>query len=133
VTPGASRELTACWRAQLVKCAADRLGAITVTGFEEVFAGLYGFARMSSFRTDEEDYLIHITMGTHVQQICFFLLAESRHLPGRLLQTSPPPRDRAGTGTYRLIDLDLSKYDALANLSATPGAWAFLIRRGLDR
>jgi Sigma54-dependent transcription regulator containing an AAA-type ATPase domain and a DNA-binding domain len=30
------------------------------------------------------------------------------------LQASPPPRDRDGTGTYRVIDLDLSKYDALA-------------------
>lgn len=82
--------------------------------FEEVFAGLYGFARAGRFRTDEEDYLIHITTGTHVQQICLFLLAESRHLPGRLLQTSPPPRDEPGEGTYRIIDLDLSKYDALA-------------------
>ena len=82
--------------------------------FEEVFAGLYGFALSSRFRTDEEDYLIHITTGTHVQQICLFLLAESRHLPGRLLQTSPPPREEPGEGTYRIIDLDLSKYDALA-------------------
>jgi transcriptional regulatory protein RtcR len=82
--------------------------------FEEVFAGLYGFALSSRFRTDEENYLIHITTGTHVQQICLFLLAESRHLPGRLLQTSPPPRDEPGEGMYRIIDLDLSKYDALA-------------------
>ena len=82
--------------------------------FEEVFAGLYGFARGKQFRTDEEDYLINITTGTHVQQICLFLLAESRHLPGRLLQTSPPPRELPGEGTYRIIDLDLSKYDALA-------------------
>jgi transcriptional regulatory protein RtcR len=82
--------------------------------FDEVFAGLVGWAREGRFRPDEEDYLIHITTGTHVQQICLFLLAESRHLPGRLLQTSPPPRDLAGIGTYRIIDLDLSKYDALA-------------------
>lgn len=82
--------------------------------FEEVFAGLYEFARQRRFRTDDEEYLIHITTGTHVEQICLFLLAESRHLPGRLLQTSPPPRDQSGTGTYRIIDLDLSKYDALA-------------------
>ncbi len=82
--------------------------------FEEVFAGLYGFARTSRFWTDDEEYLIHITTGTHVQQICLFLLAESRHLPGRLLQTSPPPRDEPGEGSYRIIDLDLSKYDALA-------------------
>jgi transcriptional regulatory protein RtcR len=82
--------------------------------FEEVFAGLYGWARERSFRTDDEEFLIHITTGTHVQQICLFLLAESRHIPGRLLQTSPPPRDQAGEGRYRIIDLDLSRYDALA-------------------
>ncbi len=82
--------------------------------FEEVFAGLYGFAQGYDFRTDDEEYLIHITTGSHVQQICMFLLAESRHLPGTLLQTSPPPRDAVGEGTFRIIDLDLSKYDALA-------------------
>lgn len=82
--------------------------------FEEVFAGLHGFAHDYPFRTDDEDYLIHITTGSHVQQICLFLLAESRHLPGALLQTSPPPRDLPGEGTYRIIDLDLSKYDVLA-------------------
>ncbi|HTN73789.1 MAG TPA: RNA repair transcriptional activator RtcR [Pirellulaceae bacterium] len=82
--------------------------------FEEVFAVLHGFARGYPFRTDDEDYLIHITTGSHVQQICLFLLAESRHLPGALLQTSPPPRDLSGEGTFRIIDLDLSKYDVLA-------------------
>lgn len=82
--------------------------------FEEVFTQLHDFARRYSFRTDEEEYLIHITTGTHVEQICLFLLAESRHLPGRLLQASPPPRYQPGEGKYRIIDLDLSKYDALA-------------------
>jgi len=82
--------------------------------FEEVFARLHEFARGYPFRTEDEDYLIHITTGTHVAQICLFLLAESRHLPGRLLQTSPPPRSEMGAGRYRIIDLDLSKYDALA-------------------
>ena len=82
--------------------------------FEEVFVALHGWARGQKFRTEDEDYLIHITTGSHVQQICLFLLAESRHLPGKLLQTSPPPREQAGEGSYRLIDLDLSKYDALA-------------------
>lgn len=82
--------------------------------FEEVFTHLHDFARGYDFRTDAEDYLIHITTGTHVEQICLFLLAESRHIPGRLLQASPPPRHQQGEGTYRIIDLDLSKYDALA-------------------
>ena len=69
--------------------------------FEEVFARLHEFARSFPFDTDKNDYLIHMTTGmpistsSHVQQICFSLLAESRHLPGRLLQTSPPPRNDA--------------------------------------
>ncbi|MBS0203185.1 MAG: RNA repair transcriptional activator RtcR [Planctomycetes bacterium] len=87
--------------------------------FEEVFGQLHDFARRYPFATDDEDYLIHITTGTHVEQICLFLLAESRHLPGRLLQSSPPPRQQPGGGGYRIIDLDLSRYDALATRFST--------------
>jgi transcriptional regulatory protein RtcR len=83
--------------------------------FDEVFARLFAFARDYPFRVEDETYLLHITTGTHVEQICLFLLAESGHLPARLLQTSPPPRAEIGAGRYRIIDLDLSKYDALAN------------------
>lgn len=85
--------------------------------FEDVFGSLHDFARAYSFDPDHEDYLIHITTGTHVAQICLFLLTESRHLPGKLLQTSPPARKRKNksvTGHYRIIDLDLSRYDRLA-------------------
>lgn len=83
--------------------------------FEEVFAGLHEFARSYAFDPDREDYLIHITTGTHVQQICLFLLTESRHLPGRLVQTSPKERKtRSPAGLYSLIDLDLSRYDRIA-------------------
>jgi len=84
--------------------------------FEEVFEKLHEFARGYQFRTDRNDYLIHITTGSHVQQICLFLLTESRHLPGQLIQTGPPRgRDKDSTpGTYSIIDLDLSRYDALA-------------------
>jgi len=50
-----------------------------------------------------------------VAQICLFLLAESRHLPARLVQTSPPGRgEEQNAGKYHLIDLDLARYDALA-------------------
>lgn len=82
--------------------------------FESTFACLYEFAHAFRWRPDYDEYLLHITTGSHVQQICLFLLAESRHLPGKLIQTSPPPRDQSGVGTYRIIDLDLSKYDAIA-------------------
>jgi hypothetical protein len=87
--------------------------------FEEVYAVLHDFARSYPFDPEREDYLVHITTGTHVAQICLFLLTESRHLPARLLQTSPPVARRAGhardvVGTWRAIDLDLSRYDRLA-------------------
>ncbi len=83
--------------------------------FEQVFGQLHDFSRGYDFDLEADDYLLHMTTGTHVQQICLFLLAESRHLPARLLQTSPPPRRRATEpGSYRVIDLDLSKYDQLA-------------------
>ncbi|HET7217322.1 MAG TPA: RNA repair transcriptional activator RtcR [Vicinamibacterales bacterium] len=83
--------------------------------FEHVYGALLDFARQYPFDTDKEDYLVHVTTGTHVSQICLFLLTESRYLPARLLQTAPP-RPLVGTrpGTYTIIDLDLSKYDRLA-------------------
>jgi transcriptional regulatory protein RtcR len=82
--------------------------------FERVYETLFSFARAYAFDTDSEDYLIHITTGTHVAQICLFLLTESRYFPGRLLQCSPE-RDRSAPGTIKIIDLDLSKYDRIAS------------------
>ncbi len=83
--------------------------------FEEVYAALYDFARSYSFDPEHEDYLVHITTGTHVIQICLFLLIESRHIPARLLQTGPhPKRDQKPAGLYGIIDLDLSRYDRIA-------------------
>lgn len=83
--------------------------------FEPVFDALLGFSRDYPFDTDREDYLVHITTGTHVAQICLFLLTETRHLPGKLVQTAPPKRNETGPGTYQIIDLDLSRYDRIAS------------------
>jgi transcriptional regulatory protein RtcR len=82
--------------------------------FELVYETLFQFARAYPFDTDREDYLIHITTGTHVAQICLFLLSESRYMPGKLLQASPE-RDRTEPGTIKIIDLDLSQYDRIAS------------------
>ncbi len=83
--------------------------------FEEVFGWLHEFAAGYPFDPEREDYLIHITTGTHVQQICLFLLTESRHLPGRLVQTAPRDRrTRSPAGVHSIIDLDLSRYDRIA-------------------
>ena len=84
--------------------------------FEEVYGRLHDFARSYPFRPDDEDYLVHMTTGTHVAQICLFLLTESHHFPARLVQASPPrPARSGGPGSFSIIDLDLSRYDRLAS------------------
>lgn len=139
--------------------------------FEHVYGKLLDFAESYPFDVEHEDYLVHITTGTHVAQICLFLLAESRYFPARLIQTSPSkttaeerirrrgatsrardpqserlqraasggesraPLDREGarppqTGTYSIIDLDLSKYDALASRFKKEKAFAQSFLKG---
>ncbi|MDA7415414.1 RNA repair transcriptional activator RtcR [Xenophilus arseniciresistens] len=101
--------------------------------FGEVYTRLYDWARAYPFDTAREQYWAHITTGTHVAQICMFLLAESRIVPGVLAQTSPPRRQREGDpGSFTLIDLDRSRYDAIAQRHAADQreAVAFL-KRGI--
>ncbi|NRD70291.1 sigma 54-interacting transcriptional regulator [Psychrobacter okhotskensis] len=82
--------------------------------FADVYAELYDFAAAFDFQ-DNTDYLLHLTTGTHVAQICWFLLVEAGFIPADLLQTSPCPRpDQADPqGRYQVIDLDVSRYDGL--------------------
>ncbi|MFO1010298.1 MAG: RNA repair transcriptional activator RtcR [Planctomycetota bacterium] len=83
--------------------------------FGEVFDKTDDFARSYPFDPEREDYLVHVTTGTHVVQICLFLLVETRRIPARLVQTAPAPGQRGdAAGTYSIIDLDLGKYDRLA-------------------
>jgi len=83
--------------------------------FGQVYERLQDFAEAYSFDTEHEDYLVHVTTGTHVAQICLFLLTETRHFPARLVQTAPPRRHNSTEpGSFTIIDLDLSKYDRLA-------------------
>lgn len=97
--------------------------------FGEVYTALYDWTRGRAFDTEREQYWVHITTGTHVAQICMFLLAEARFIPGVLLQTAPPRKQgRESPGTYALIDLDLSRYDRIAQRfgAAHDDAVAFL-------
>ena len=102
--------------------------------FEEVYSALQDFAEALVFQPEAEDYLVHITTGTPVQQICLFLMTESRQFPGRLLQSSPAdPKNRSAEGRYSIIDLDLSKYDRLAargRRQATEGA--LFLKAGIE-
>lgn len=101
--------------------------------FEEVYGKLLDFARDFPFDPETQDYLIHITTGTHVAQICLFLLTEARYLPGRLLQTQPQRGAPQPVGTWSAIDLDLSRYDSIATRFAEASAEsASFLKSGIE-
>ncbi|SFM19135.1 RNA repair transcriptional activator RtcR [Marinobacter zhejiangensis] len=83
--------------------------------FEHVYSTLLDFAEHYPFKPEEERYLLHITTGSHVAQICWFLLCEANYIPAELLQTSPARGEQKAAGRYQLIDLDLSKYDVISS------------------
>ncbi len=87
--------------------------------FSEVYTQIHDWATHYHFDIEQENYLTHITTGTHVAQICLFLLVESRQIPSVLLQTSPPKTqgksmEKGDVGSIEIIDLDLARYDVLA-------------------
>lgn len=101
--------------------------------FEEVYGKLLDFARAEPFDPEVEDYLIHITTGTHVAQICLFLLTEARYLPGKLLQTQPERGTANPAGIWNTIDLDLSRYDSIATRFAAASAVSTsFLKSGID-
>ena len=91
--------------------------------FESVYSQLYDFSQSLQINSDKEELLIHITTGTHVAQICLYLLTETHYLPGKLFQTSPGSSSKSSAqynenptaGNYQVIDLDLSRYDQIAS------------------
>jgi transcriptional regulatory protein RtcR len=101
--------------------------------FEEVYSKLFDFAHAYAFAPEREDYLLHITTGSHVAQICLFLLAEARFMPARLLQTAPPRQQRNGrAGSHSIIDLDLARYDRIAQrFSAAASATVSFLKSGI--
>ena len=86
--------------------------------FEEVYSKFYDYSKSPCFHKENVAYYVHMSTGSHVEQICLFLLAESRHLNAKLVQTRPMEGSinhaRDPKGTCTIIDLDLSRYDKLA-------------------
>jgi transcriptional regulatory protein RtcR len=96
--------------------------------FEEVYTCLLDLAKSYQFDYEQENYYLNITTGTHVMQICWFLLAESRFYPARLLQLSPTKgvaqpetvltepaehQQLCSRGQINIIDLNLNRYDQI--------------------
>lgn len=90
------------------------LQAADAWDFQQVYACLFEFAKAYPFQ-DDTDYYVHLTTGTHVAQICLFLLTEARYLPARILETSMSRgAAEAWRGKLEVIDLNLASYDQLA-------------------
>lgn len=80
--------------------------------FEQVYSQIHDMAVSQQFDAEQNNYFVNITTGTHVVQICMYLLTEAHYFPGKLIQSSPAQERR---GTYHVIDLDLSRYDQIAS------------------
>ncbi len=80
--------------------------------FSDMYGALYDFVKSYPFDTEKNNYYLHITTGTHVAQICWYLLIDAHYLPAKLIQSSPTGKQQP-EGEYRIIDLDLSRYAAL--------------------
>jgi transcriptional regulatory protein RtcR len=81
---------------------------------EQVYTALFAFAKQRAVDPETERLLVHVTTGTHVVQISFFLLVEAGHLPGELLQMRPHEKGGDVAGGYTTIDLDLERFDSIA-------------------
>jgi transcriptional regulatory protein RtcR len=80
--------------------------------FETVYNVLYDFAKNYPFDHEKERYLVNISAGTHVIQICLFLLTEAKYFPGTLIQC--PGLTKSGElRQYIEIDLSLGRYDKI--------------------
>ena len=105
--------------------------------FEEVYEKFYDYSKLPCFHQERTRYYIHISTGSHVEQICLFLLAESHHIRAKLIQTTPKEghvrHSNDPKGTHTVIDLDLSRYDKLAKRFETErqNDLSFL-KRGID-
>ncbi len=82
--------------------------------FAAVYAQLHEFCRTHPFEEGAE-YYVHLATGTHVAQICLFLLTEARYFPARLLESFSHGAEEPWRGSVKVIDLDLASYDQLAS------------------
>ena len=81
--------------------------------YAEVFAYLYDLSERYVFK-ESESYYTHMSTGTHVFRICWYLLIEARLMPAKMLQSFPILKKGELTGAgVRELDLELEKYDQL--------------------
>lgn len=75
--------------------------------FEHVYTTFFDYFSNYEFDREKDNYFVNISTGTHVMQICLFLLAEAKYVPAKLVQS-------ARNKQCIEIDLELEKYDLIA-------------------
>lgn len=83
--------------------------------FEQMYSALHDFALSTEFNP-KDNYYVHLATGTHVAQICLFILTQSRHFPAKLVDTfmeHGAPKSEAWKGSLRVIDLELQSHEGL--------------------
>ncbi len=75
--------------------------------FESVYVAFFDFFQKYQFDHENLEYFVNISTGTHVMQICLFLLAEAKFVPARLVQST-------GDRKRVEIDLRLERFDLIA-------------------
>ena len=93
----------------------DSLELKNVFDFQTTFIELMDYASSPYFHEENSECLVHLTTGTHVEQICLFLLTQKHYLNGKLVQTYQDDRQLFADprGRITVVDLNLSAYDKL--------------------
>jgi transcriptional regulatory protein RtcR len=84
--------------------------------FEEIYQKFYTLFQNAGFDTGKEEYLFHMTTGTHIEQICGFIHTQRGYFPGRLIQLIPPQKQKRLTNRekgYKIIDLQDPRFDTI--------------------
>lgn len=143
ITDEGQRELADAVRADInqlnpaLTVVVNHLPIEDVWQFPETFNALWDFVAGYRF-LDDEEYYAHLVTGTHVEKICLFLLAETRHLPAFLLNSRPrkqSPEDtvEAWRAEFSVIDLELASYDQLASrFKAIKHSSTSILKNGIE-
>jgi transcriptional regulatory protein RtcR len=84
--------------------------------FEEIYKQFNGLFQKAGFDTGKEEYLFHMTTGTHIEQICGFIYTQRGYFPGRLIQLRPqeeqdqPVKEKK---FYNIVDLQDPRFDTI--------------------
>lgn len=92
---------------------AHQLNYLNPWDFVSMYTQLYNFSKEYSFDLERNEYLIHISTGTHIMQICLFLLNVSKFIPGKLIQAFRKFPDNSDA--YDTIDLELARYNEITS------------------